>query len=124
MLLENLAQQMQLEFKDHVVSVVIDVDEAPSDAIKAISAQWRAASKQIASVTFARRDQFPMIQVADLCAGADRKFWIAGGNQTFRPFNRLHSSLAKRHLSSHWPIEQRRRLEEILRKRRARDEEG
>lgn len=87
MLFHILDEHMRLKFPGDVVAIFLDTDHAPDAALEALCKEWRTESKVIATITFGRRSQFPVLECADLCAGTERKAQIAGGweNATRRP---------------------------------------
>lgn len=128
MLFNLLDQHMKLEHASDSIAIIMDTDETGDlDALGAICDEWRQNASQFVSIAFTRRAQFRLIETADLCAGAHRMFWRAGGfDDTFmaRPLNRLHRSGAIRARSAHWSLEQQRRIENILKARRERENKG
>ena len=130
MLFHVIDQHVRLEFKGDAVAVILDTDHAPDDALDAIHRDWRRESDVIASITFARRRQYPVLECADLCAGRERLTQLAGGwERGLRENFKFAVSHAKRHRGAFWSLESQKRLEEKLakreeRRRRRRDEEG
>jgi hypothetical protein len=111
------------------IALVFDTDVEPDGAMWAICEEFRNSNEQIASLTFGRRSQHPMLECADLCAGSNRYSWLAGGPMR-GPFEWFHASHAKRHVGTFWSLEQQQKMDEALAKRkeherrRERDGEG
>jgi hypothetical protein len=130
MLFHILDEHMRLQFQGDMVAIFLDTDHAPDAALESLCKEWRTESKVIATVTFGRRSQFPVLECADLCAGTERKAQLAGGwPKTVRGDEWYSTSFAKRHRGTFWSAETEKQIEEALkqieeRKRRQREVEG
>lgn len=127
MLFHIIDQHMDLEFRGDHVAIVLDTDAADDDALRALVDEWKVTSPIIASVTWARRSQFPVLECADLCAGTERNVQIAGGRAHVFHANRWFSlNHAKNHRGIFWSFEDEKRVQQALdeRERRRRQREG
>jgi hypothetical protein len=130
MLFHIIDQHVGLEFKGDSVAVFLDTDHAPDKALNALVQEWQRESAVIASITFGRRRQYPLLECADLCAGTERKMQLEGGWHHARDKDVwFTTSRAHRHRGAFWSLEIQRRNEEMFRRleeeqRRQRDGEG
>jgi hypothetical protein len=124
MLFHIIDEHVRLDFKGDLVAIVLDTDRAPDEALHALIKEWQHESNVIASVTFGRRRQYPLLECADLCAGRERLTQLAGGwGPGLREGFKFAVSHAKKHRGAFWSLESQRQLEEQLAKRE-REREG
>ena len=121
MLFHIIDEHMRLEFKGDHVAIVLDTDTAHDDALRGLVDVWKTESPIIATVTWGRRSQFPVLECADLCAGTERNVQIAGGRAHVFHANRWFSvNHAKNHRGIFWSFEDEKRVQERLKEREER----
>lgn len=116
LLFHILSQHMTLQFADDSVAAVFDSDVKPDDAIQAIVDRWKAADRQqLATVTFADKIKFPMLQCADLYAGVERKSWLGRDwGDMPNPQPNFVGATGTRGRGVFWSIKTQERIKEVL----------